>query len=93
MLTVGFGLVEMETVFVFTQPVTVFVPLTVYVVVDVFGGKTKTKEPVRLPGIVVYVFAPLDVIVAEEPLHIFGLEAVAFITGKLLTVTATVDVL
>ena len=66
------------------------VPVTVYVVVVV--GDTVTDEPVKLPGIQLYVDAPLAVRVVELPAQIVALDADVDTVGAVLTVIARVDV-
>ena len=53
-------------------------------------GFTATCEPVRLPGIHVYVFAPIAVSVVPPPLHTVGLLAVAKTVGSGATSSPTV---
>ena len=86
--TVGNGLTVIVTVEVFVQPLA-FVPVTVYVVVLV--GLT-TGLPLRLPGIQVYVAAPLALKVDEAPTQIVVDDALATTVGNGLTVIVTVEV-
>jgi hypothetical protein len=60
--------------------------------VVVVEGVTETDVPVKLPGIHVYVVAPLPVSVDELPEQIVEGDAVAVTTGEVLTVTVTFPV-
>ena len=88
-VTVGVGLTVMVRVEVFVQPFAA-VPVTVYVVEEV--GETVTEAPVKLPGIQLYVDAPLAVKVVEFPAQIVVLEAVVVTVGNALTVMVRVAV-
>ena len=89
-MTTGNGFTVIILVDVFVQPCA-FVPVTVYVVVEV--GETVTEPPVKFPGIQVYVAAPLAVIVVLAPIQIDVAVAVVVTTGDGLTVTVAVAVL
>jgi hypothetical protein len=52
-------------------------------------GETETVVPLKLPGIQVYVVAPLPVSVDEFPVQIVEGDAVAVTVGVGLTVTVT----
>lgn len=71
---------------VFEQPADV--PVTVYVVVD--PGVTVCVAPFRLPGIQLYVVAPLPVNVTELPVQMDELEEVAVTVGVGFTVMVRV---
>lgn len=88
-VTVGVGLTVIVRVDVFVQPFAA-VPVTVYVVEDV--GDTVTDEPVKLPGIQLYVEAPLAFNVVELPAQIVVFEAVVVTVGNGLTVMVRVAV-
>jgi hypothetical protein len=87
--TFGAGLTVIVRVDVLVQPFAA-VPVTVYVVVVV--GDTVTDEPVKLPGIQLYVDAPLAVNVVELPAQIVVLDAVVVTVGNALTVMVRVAV-
>jgi hypothetical protein len=87
--TVGVGLTVTITVCVDVQPET-FVPVTVYVVVDV--GETETVVPLNEPGIQEYVVAPEPVRFVLPPEQIVGLLAVAVTVGFEFTVIVRVAV-
>ena len=86
--TVGKPLTVITLVEELVQPVVVFVPTIVYVVVD--AGLTVTDAPLNAPGLYVYVFAPVPVIVVEVPAQIVADgETVVPTVGTGFTVTVT----
>lgn len=89
-LNVGVGVTCTVTVLVLRQPVAL-APVTVYTVVD--SGLTVTVAPVKLPGIQVYVTAPLAVNVVLLPEHMLADDAEAVIVGFGFTVKLSVRVL
>ena len=87
------GITEVLTVIVFVAiPVhpAVLVPVTVYVVVA--EGVTETLAPDKLPGIQVYVDAPLADKVVLAPVHIVELGVDTVTLGSALTVIVFVAV-
>jgi len=50
-------------------------------------------EPVKLPGIQVYVVPPVALNVEEDPAQILAADALATIVGNEFTVSVTVDIL
>ena len=88
--TGGNGFTVTSRVAVFVQPVAVKVPVTVYVVVEV--GDTVIEPPLNEPGIHVYVFAPVPVIVTDEPIQIAVEDVVVPVGGKGFTVIVLVAV-
>ena len=88
-VTVGVGFTVTVNTEVFVQPFAA-VPVTVYVVAVV--GDTVTEAPVKLPGIQLYVDAPLAVNVVELPAQIVVLDAVVVTGGNALTVMVRVAV-
>lgn len=88
-VTVGVGLTVMVRVAVFVQPFA-FVPVTVYVVVVV--GETVCVAPDKLPGIQLYVVAPLAVIEVLLPEQIVPPVVVVVTVGSAFTVITCVVV-
>ena len=88
--TAGNGLTVIVLSAVFVQPVAVFVPVTVYVVVAT--GVTVTVVPLNPPGFQVYVFAPVPVMLVEVPAHTVAFVTVVPTAGNGLTVIVLVDV-
>lgn len=92
--TVGAVFTVTATVAVFVQPVEVFVPVTVYVVVEV--GVATTLDPVLAFNVAVgdqeYVLAPEAVRVEVLPAQIVVGDAEEETVGAAFTVTATVEV-
>jgi len=88
--TGGKGFTVTRRVAVLVQPVAVKVPVTVYVVVEV--GETVIELPLNEPGIQVYVFAPVPVIVTEEPKQIAVADVVVPVGGNGFTVIVFVAV-
>ena len=84
-VTLGNAFTVINLVDVFVQPVKVFVPVTVYVVVVV--GDTLIDVPVNEPGIHTYELAPFAVIVVNVPAHILVAVAVVETEGNAFTVT------
>ena len=86
--TVGDGLTVIICVVVPVHPFVV--PVTVYVVIVV--GETVTVAPDKLPGIQLYVVAPLAVIIVEVPLQIVAAVVVTVTVGEGVTVMVLVAV-
>ena len=82
-VTFGAALTVIVCVVVFVQPF-VAVPITVYVVVD--NGETVTVVPDKFPGIQLYEFAPLAVIVVVPPAQIVFIVVVAKSVGLAIVV-------
>lgn len=89
-VTVGVGFTVTVNTEVLVQPFAA-VPVTVYVVVVV--GDTVTDAPVKLPGIQLYVEAPVALSVVELPTQMLLLAAVLDTFGAGLTVIVRVEVL
>jgi len=75
---------------VLVQPVAVNVPVTVYVVVA--KGDTVIDAPLNEPGIHVYEFAPVPVMVTDNPRQIAVADVVVPVVGNGLTVIVLVAV-
>ena len=88
-VTFGAGFTVMVRVAVDVHPLAA-VPVSVYVVVVV--GETVTGDPLRLPGIQLYVAAPLPVMVVELPAQMVPPEVVVVTVGVGLTVMVRVAV-
>lgn len=88
-VTFGAGFTVMVRVAVAVHPFAA-VPVSVYVVVVV--GETVTGEPLRLPGIQLYVAAPLPVSVVELPAQMVPPEVVVVTVGVGFTVMMRVAV-
>ncbi len=88
--TDGSGLTVIIRVVVLLQPVTVAVPVTVYVVVA--AGETMTVVPDNPPGCHVYVFAPVPVIDTLSPAQMEALVTFVPTEGKGFTVMVRVAV-
>ena len=88
--TGGNGLTVTRRVAVFVQPVAVNVPVTVYVVVE--AGETVIEPPLNEPGIHVYEFAPVPVIVTDDPIQIAVAVVVVPVGGTGFTVIVFVAV-
>ncbi len=88
--TAGSGFTVINLVDELVQPVAVFVPITVYVVVA--AGVTVTDVPLKAPGFHVYVFALVPVMVVDVPAQTLDKVTVVPTVGSGFTVINLVDV-